>query len=75
MIFNYLGQFDVEAGQSNFELAKEPVGDLYDKNEKRQYELEVIGIINHSRLTFTAVYSKKQYKPETIERFVENFKS
>ena len=75
IIFNYLGQMDVETGQTCFELAKESVGNLYDKNEKRQYELEVIGRIKHSQLTFTAVYSKKQYKPGTIKTLFDNFKS
>jgi len=75
MIFNYLGQFDADLKHGGWELAKEPAGVLTDTREKRQYELEVFGIINRGCLAFTAVYSKKQYKPGTIERFVENFKS
>ena len=73
--FNYLGQLEAEVKQTGLELAKEPVGQMRHEQEKRVYELDVNGLISQDRLTMSIVYSRKQYKAETIDTLSAHFRA
>jgi len=42
---------------------------------QREYELDVSGMISGGRLVISIVYGRKQFKTETIERFIQNYKT
>jgi len=65
--FNFLGQFDADAGQmSSFGLAKESTGNNQGLRNQRAYLLEVSGIVSNNRLTMTINYNEKHFKQETM---------
>lgn len=72
--FNYLGQFDSDVEGKSFGIARESVGNTRGKNQQREYELDVSGIISGNQLAISIAYSEKQYSAETIETLLENFK-
>jgi amino acid adenylation domain-containing protein/non-ribosomal peptide synthase protein (TIGR01720 family) len=72
--FNYLGQFDADINRmSTFEIAGESSGQPVSSNRKSPHDFSIEGIIAGSRLTMTVTYSKKQYKPETVETLIKNY--
>ncbi|MCP5105213.1 MAG: amino acid adenylation domain-containing protein [bacterium] len=74
VIFNYLGQFDVDVKQMSFGVARESHGHTYSPYGHREYELDVSGMITGNRLTLSIIFSKEQYKVENMERLVSGFK-
>ncbi|MCP5051352.1 MAG: amino acid adenylation domain-containing protein [bacterium] len=73
--FNYLGQFDADVQQTGFQVAPESSGAVRNKNEQRDYELAVSGIIDAKRLSINIEYSKKQYKSRTMKTLSSFFES
>ena len=74
--FNYLGQFDTDIKEkSSFELAKESAGNSVGLNNRREYLLDVSGIITNNRLAMTIDYNKTHFKPETIVKLIGSFES
>jgi len=71
--FNYLGQFDSDVGHMSFAIAPESSGSPLSPEEKREFDLDVGGIIAGQRLNMSIKYSDKQYKQETIAKWLENF--
>jgi non-ribosomal peptide synthase protein (TIGR01720 family) len=72
--FNYLGQFDTNIRQLSFQLVQEPIKSTQSKEGRRLYELEIGGITAGKRLTMTVTFSRKQYKLETMENFMNCYK-
>ena len=73
--FNYLGQFDSDLEQMSFRIASESPGRNHSPKRRREYELEVSGWITNHQLEVSIVYSKKQFKQETIRMVVRAFKA
>jgi amino acid adenylation domain-containing protein/non-ribosomal peptide synthase protein (TIGR01720 family) len=73
--FNYLGQFGTELGEISFAVAKESPGHDQSLRGEREYELEVSGLITHSQLEMSIVYSKNQYRRQTVDTLLENYKT
>jgi non-ribosomal peptide synthase protein (TIGR01720 family) len=73
--FNYLGQFDTDIKEKSFELAKESAGNSVGLNNRREYLLDVSGIITNNRLAMTIAYNKTHFKPETMVKLIGSFES
>ncbi|HLP47317.1 MAG TPA: amino acid adenylation domain-containing protein, partial [Candidatus Kapabacteria bacterium] len=74
--FNYLGQFDADLRQiSSFAIAKESIGNSQSPNNRREYVIDVTGMISNKRLTISFSYNEKHFKPETILALIRNFES
>jgi len=73
--FNYLGQFDAEINNSPFKLSSEYAGITQSQNRRIKYEIDIIGAITYNRLEISMAYSKKQYRQETINSFLNNYKA
>lgn len=74
ILFNYFGQFDSDIRQSSFKVENQSTGQAISLDRQRNCELEVSGIITDKQLTISAAYSKKQFKSETIESFMDHYK-
>jgi amino acid adenylation domain-containing protein/non-ribosomal peptide synthase protein (TIGR01720 family) len=74
VIFNYLGQFDRDVEQVSFAKIEEFNGNAVGLEEKREFELEVVGMIAKKRLLMTIMYNKKHYKAETMEKLLGQYK-
>jgi amino acid adenylation domain-containing protein/non-ribosomal peptide synthase protein (TIGR01720 family) len=72
--FNYLGQFDTDIGHLGFAVAKEPPGHTHSLAGTRKYDFTVTGIVGSGRLTLSIAYSTKQYRRETIEAILSNYR-
>jgi amino acid adenylation domain-containing protein/non-ribosomal peptide synthase protein (TIGR01720 family) len=74
--FNYLGQFDAEAGQmTSFQFAGESSGRTQNLKEKRDYDFEVTGLLANEVLRMSIAYNSKHYKSITIEEWAYNYKT
>ncbi|HLP59582.1 MAG TPA: amino acid adenylation domain-containing protein, partial [Candidatus Deferrimicrobium sp.] len=72
--FNYLGQFDADVKQlSSFEPAKESPGNSLAPANKREYLLDVSGMIANNRLTMTVSFNKTHFTPATTAALANNF--
>ena len=71
--FNYLGQFDSDVEHLAFDIARESSGSPMSPEEKREFDLDVSGIIAGQRLSMNIRYSDKQYKQETITNLLKHF--
>jgi len=72
--FNYLGQFDLNLENRSFTVIDESTMDWLASEEKREYPLEVAGMIINRQLALSVTYSNKQYKTETIERLWDYYR-
>jgi amino acid adenylation domain-containing protein/non-ribosomal peptide synthase protein (TIGR01720 family) len=73
--FNYLGQLDSDVGDMPFEIARESPGTMQCKEETRNYDWEISGIILNEQLVISITYSKRQYKAETIQTLWNSFQA
>ena len=73
--FNYLGQFDSDVSKTSFGIAAESCGTLSSPERQRSHELEVSGMIANKQLVMSIAYSNKQYKRETIESLLNDYKT
>jgi amino acid adenylation domain-containing protein/non-ribosomal peptide synthase protein (TIGR01720 family) len=72
--FNYLGQFDADMEQKSFGMARESAGNPMGILGQREYELDVTGIIAHKKLAISVTYSNEQYKKETLQALLDQYK-
>jgi bacitracin synthase 3 len=72
--FNYLGQFDSDIKKmSIFEIADESAGLTMNQDRLSAHDFSITGIIANDRLNITITYGGKQFKPETLECFKQNY--
>jgi microcystin synthetase protein McyA len=73
--FNYLGQFDAGAQQSDatFRVAAEGRGPERDPNGRRQHLLEISASIVAGSLRINWRYSRNLHRQETIQRLANDF--
>jgi iturin family lipopeptide synthetase B len=75
LLFNYLGQFDREVeAMTGFKMAKESPGKNRGNNEQNEYPFKILGIISQHRLSLSINYSSKQYRRQTIETLLGQYK-
>jgi len=75
IIFNYLGQFGSDLGEMPFTIARESPGNNESQDGERDFELDVSGQVVKKRLHMTIAFSKKQYKEETVQGLLDNYKA
>lgn len=75
VVFNYLGQFDRDVGNTSFTMARESVGNNARASMRSESDLAVNGMVVREQLTMSVTYSKNQFRPESIETLVQCFKS
>jgi amino acid adenylation domain-containing protein/non-ribosomal peptide synthase protein (TIGR01720 family) len=73
VIFNYLGQFAADLERMSFAIAAEPAGALKGTKGRREYDLEVTGIITGKQLVMTINYNKAQYKSRRIRSLWDRY--
>ncbi len=73
--FNYLGQFDSDVGRpgEGLQMAKESYGNTQSEAARREFPLEVTGLVAEGCLNITISFSRKQFQPETMEQLSRNF--
>jgi amino acid adenylation domain-containing protein/non-ribosomal peptide synthase protein (TIGR01720 family) len=74
IIFNYLGQFDADIKRDNFEICRDYNGDTRSPRNRREFELEVVGMVLGKRLLMSITYSREQYEEATVKQLAENYK-
>jgi amino acid adenylation domain-containing protein/non-ribosomal peptide synthase protein (TIGR01720 family) len=74
--FNYLGQLDQAASaQSLFGAAPESLGDFHSPSAPLANWLEIIGQVQDGRLGMRCIYSRKRYRPETVQGLLDAFQA
>ncbi|MDH0639563.1 non-ribosomal peptide synthase/polyketide synthase [Pseudomonas sp. GD03860] len=74
--FNYLGQLDqVGSGQALFGAAQESLGDLHSPSAPLANWLEIIGQVHDGRLGMRCIYSRKRYRPDTVQALLDTFEA
>ncbi|HSF38965.1 MAG TPA: non-ribosomal peptide synthase/polyketide synthase [Thermoanaerobaculia bacterium] len=75
ILFNYLGQIDQAlAGSSAFAPAREATGLSMDPAERREYLLDIQGIVAGGRLRLTLRSSERAHRWETLEALAKGFR-
>nr|VFJ73104.1 MAG: HAD-superfamily phosphatase, subfamily IIIC/FkbH-like domain-containing protein/non-ribosomal peptide synthase domain TIGR01720/amino acid adenylation domain-containing protein [Candidatus Kentron sp. FW] len=80
ILYNYLGQFDQANQPNGFRLAQkgvaqESVGRIHSPTTKRDYLIDMNGMVMHGQLSFTFIYSRKQYQEITIQRLAASYRN
>ncbi|WP_339544190.1 amino acid adenylation domain-containing protein, partial [Pseudomonas sp. RA_35y_Pfl2_P32] len=74
--FNYLGQLDQAASpQALFGAAPESLGDFHSPSAPLANWLEIIGQVHDGRLGMRCIYSRKRYRPETVQGLLDAFQA
>ncbi len=76
IIFNYLGQFDDNFPETApFVLSSENSGVSHNPENKRCFQLEIIGLIVNGKLQIRFVYSQALHQESTIRHLADSFYS
>ncbi|MCW3072739.1 MAG: hypothetical protein JWO44_2629 [Bacteroidetes bacterium] len=73
--FNYLGQFDTDLKKMEYGIAAESPGKSQGSNGKRQYLLDVSGMLTGGQLAMTLRYSGKQFGKGKMELLAAEYKA
>jgi len=77
--FNYLGDFGSQmksqSGKQVFEFASGEFGRVMSGNREREGIIDVSGIVVNGQLTMTLIYSKSQFKEETMQQIGVRFEA
>ncbi|GAB1510049.1 non-ribosomal peptide synthase/polyketide synthase [Actinophytocola sp. KF-1] len=71
--FNYHGQVDAMAEGTVFRGHSALSGEIQDPRETRPFLIDVVGMLDHGRLTFSWTYSANVHRAETVERLATGF--
>ena len=71
--FNYLGRFDRDIQQMSVRLATESGGRMHSPERHREHELEVSGIMTHSRLSVRITFNTRQFRKQTVQNLLDAF--
>ncbi|MCK4258971.1 MAG: amino acid adenylation domain-containing protein [Halanaerobiales bacterium] len=74
--FNYLGQFDQDISSDSevFSISPFSSGEPLSKKIRRNFAIEISGMIALSKLNLTFSYNKLEFKQETISKFADFYK-
>lgn len=73
--FNYLGQLDAGATALSYSILPVPAATDTSGNIRQLYNWNIIAAVTNGELEVQLLYSKKQYKEETIANFLDVFNS
>ena len=73
--FNYLGQFEADAGAGFFSVAEESTGESQCLDGTRPHAVDINGLVSDGALTLSLSYSSQQYRPETMESLAQGFET
>ncbi|HEU0141987.1 MAG TPA: condensation domain-containing protein, partial [Bryobacteraceae bacterium] len=73
VIFNYLGQFAADPGDSHTAAPADAMGPVRSPRGRRRHRIEIVGSIASERLQLSWFYSENLHRRETIERLAEQF--
>ncbi|MCL4850895.1 MAG: amino acid adenylation domain-containing protein, partial [Bryobacteraceae bacterium] len=73
VIFNYLGQFAADPGDSRTAAPADAMGPVRSPRGRRRHLIEIVGSIASERLQLSWFYSENLHRRETIERLAEQF--
>ncbi len=74
VVFNYLGQVNLDDEQSNvFEFAKEKIGRSRSENTHRPFLIEVNGGVSAGVLSMQISYSRDSFRDRTIQKMAQKF--
>ena len=73
--FNYLGEFAADIEQSSFRVTEEARGQTQSPGTVREFQIDFTGLIANGRLTMSVVYSRNQFKKETVETLLAHYKT
>ncbi|OEU67170.1 MAG: hypothetical protein BBJ57_13610 [Desulfobacterales bacterium PC51MH44] len=71
--FNYLGQFDADAGTELFAVSTDLVGKPVNPEAERLCELEISGIILNNELEITVSYNNICFEKNSVTEFLNGF--
>ncbi len=71
--FNYLGDFDNIIDKENLDISDIKFGLNSDDNNSLTALMDIAASIVNKKLKVTVEYSKKRFKDETIENFIESY--
>lgn len=71
--FNYLGDFDNIIDKEKLDISDIKFGLSSDGNNSLTALMDIAAIIVNKKLKITVEYSKKRFKDETIENFIESY--
>lgn len=75
ILFNYLGQMDQTLSSGLFEPALESTGEMLPSEAERQHVLDFNSRILQGELIINVSYSKKHYRPKTLQTLVNHYVS
>jgi len=68
--FNYLGNFDDDAGQSGITVCDVSAGeDMSPQSEMQHFKLIISSVVRGGNLKVAVEYNRHEYNPDTIKRF------
>jgi amino acid adenylation domain-containing protein/non-ribosomal peptide synthase protein (TIGR01720 family) len=73
IIFNYLGEFNENADESLFQIARESSGNQLSLDTEVIHHIEINGEIAAQQLQLSASYNQSVYKKETIQKICDNY--
>ncbi|MVP02592.1 non-ribosomal peptide synthetase, partial [Paenibacillus lutrae] len=68
IVFNYLGQFDQDLENNDMSLSPYSSGKPSSQRQSRTFPLEINSMVLDGSLSLDLSYSRKEYRPETMER-------
>ncbi len=74
IMFNYLGQFDADTRNRSYQIAKESTGDMMAPESDRDYDWEIVGMVESGELQLNITYSSEQYRNETMTALVNDYR-
>lgn len=70
IIFNYLGQLDINGSNGTLMISDEPTGPNHNPNSMRSHLLEIDVAVYQHQLKFTVRFARTIHKPTTIQAWL-----
>jgi len=75
ILFNYLGQFNENISNDQFDIVGVSDQNCISPELERMYDLEIEGMVIKNQLQLIISYNKKHYKPQTIEKLLFDYEN
>jgi iturin family lipopeptide synthetase C len=72
--FNYLGQVSSGAVDDSFSILSENKGEEISAAMEQKYDWNILGEIKDGQLELQLIFSNQQYKPQTVNAFMNAYK-
>ncbi|OAJ73791.1 gramicidin biosynthesis protein [Brevibacillus sp. SKDU10] len=74
IMFNYLGQFDQDISTDAFTISPFSTGPTLSRRVQRQYNFEIVGIIQDGALRLHFEYNQNMYDFSTVQNMIDVYK-